>query len=60
LPAERDIPTDDEVLSWYFRTRLRQEVPPALETWASANGWSRPSDLVRTLRAEWRFETTAG
>ena len=59
LPAGGDIPTDDEILSWYFLTRLRQEVPPALETWASAHGWSRPSDLVRTLRAEWRFESAA-
>jgi hypothetical protein len=59
LPADGDTPTDDEVLSWYFLTRLRQEVPPGLETWALAHGWSRPSDLVRTLRAEWRFESTA-
>jgi hypothetical protein len=57
LPADGD-PTDDELLSWYFITRLQQKVPPALETWASAHGWSRPSDLVRTLRAEWRFESS--
>jgi hypothetical protein len=55
LPADDGMPTDDEVLSWYFQTRLRQAPPPALDTWASANGWSRPSDLLRTLRAEWRF-----
>jgi hypothetical protein len=59
LPADAETPTDEEVLSWYFVTRLRQEVPPALETWASSHGWSCPSDLVRTLRAEWRFESTA-
>ena len=58
LPLDGEIPTDDEILSWYFVTRLRREVPPALETWVSAHGWSRPSDLVRTLRAEWRFETS--
>jgi hypothetical protein len=57
LPADGDTATDDEVVSWYFVTRLGQEVPPALEAWASAHGWSRPSDLVRTLRAEWRFES---
>ena len=56
LPANRDLTTDDELLSWYFGTRLRQEVPPALETWATAHGWSSASDLLRTLRAEWRFD----
>ena len=56
LPAVDELPTDDEVLAWYFRTRLEREPPPALEAWSSAHGWRRPSDLVRTLRAEWRFE----
>ena len=55
LPAGAEAPTDEELLSWYFHERLQQEPPPALESWAAANGWSRPSDLLRTIRAEWRF-----
>ncbi len=49
---------DGEVISWYFRERLGQEVPPALDAWASAHGWRRDADLVRALRAEWWFERT--
>jgi hypothetical protein len=57
LPASSLADTDDtEVISWYFRDRLGQEVPVALEAWASAHGWGRASDFVAALRAEWWFE----
>lgn len=56
-PAASAVDIDDaEVISWYFRERLGQDVPIALDAWASANGWRRATDLVRALRAEWRFE----
>ena len=56
LPAADFAATDDEqVVSWYFHERLGQEVPVVLESWASAHGWRRLADLVRALRAEWRF-----
>ena len=51
---------DDEVVSWYFRDRLGQEVPVALDAWAAANGWRRVTDLLRALRAEWSFEVAGG
>ena len=51
---------DDEVVSWYFRDRLGQEVPVALDAWAAANGWPRVTDLLRALRAEWSFEVAGG
>ena len=57
LPASSMADTDDDdVLSWYFRHRLGQDVPVALEAWASAHGWLHVSDLVDALRAEWWFE----
>lgn len=49
---------DAEVVSWYFHERLGQEVPPALDAWASARGWGRATELVRALRAEWLFTRT--
>jgi hypothetical protein len=56
LPAAGGVADDDErVISWYFRERLRQEVPVQLEAWAAAHGWSRLADFVRALRAERRF-----
>ena len=61
LPTSSAVGTDDaEVISWYFRDRLGQEVPVALDAWASAHGWRRATDLVRALRAEWRFEQAVG
>ena len=57
LPSTGDI-DDSEVVSWYFRERLGQEVPAALDAWASAHGWRRAADLLRALRAEWLFERT--
>jgi hypothetical protein len=56
--AGGDAPDDEQVISWYFRERLGQDVPVALEAWASAHGWSRFADFMRALRAEWRFEAT--
>ena len=38
---------DAEVVSWYFHERLGQEVPPALDAWASAHGWGARPSLVR-------------
>ena len=38
---------DDEVVSWYFRDRLGQEVPVALDAWAAANGWRRDRSPAR-------------
>jgi hypothetical protein len=59
LPTPDGVATDDEqVISWYFRERLRREPPVALEAWASAHSWSRLADFMRALRAEWRFEAT--
>jgi hypothetical protein len=57
LPSGGDV-DDSEAVAWYFRERLGQEVPPALDAWASAHGWHRASELVRALRAEWLFERT--
>jgi hypothetical protein len=61
LPTPSAVGTDDaEVISWYFRERLGQDVPVALDAWASAHGWRRVMDLMRALRAEWWFEKTVG
>jgi hypothetical protein len=57
LPSAGGI-DDSEAVSWYFRERLGQEVPAALDAWASAHGWHRATELVRALRAEWLFERT--
>jgi hypothetical protein len=51
---------DNEVVLWYFRDRLGQEVPAALDAWAATNGWRRVTDLLRALRAEWSFEEAGG
>jgi hypothetical protein len=51
-------PDDEQLIAWYFRDRLQQDVPPAPEAWASAHGWSRGADFLRALRAEWRFTQT--
>ena len=56
--ADGGTPDDEQVIAWYFHERLRQEVPVALEAWASAHNWSRLADFMRALRAEWRFEAT--
>ena len=49
---------DPEVVEWYFREQLGQEVPVALDAWALAHGWGRVTDLLRALRAEWSFRRT--
>jgi hypothetical protein len=51
---------DNEVVAWYFRDRLGQQVPAALDAWASAHGWRRVADLLRALRAEWSYEEAGG
>jgi hypothetical protein len=51
---------DAAVIAWYFRERLGQDVPVALDAWSSAHGWRRVTDLVRAVRAEWRFERAVG
>jgi hypothetical protein len=59
LPPADGADTDDEqAIAWYFRERLHQEIPVALEAWACAHSWSRLVDFLRALRAEWRFEAT--
>jgi hypothetical protein len=55
LPSDRATPGDEELVAWYFRERLGQEVPLALDAWATANGWRHVSELVRALRSEWWF-----
>ena len=56
LPSDRAAGLDDDALvAWYFEQQLGGEIPRSLETWAAAHGWSRASDLLRALRAEWRF-----
>jgi hypothetical protein len=55
LPSDRATPGDEELVAWYFRERLGQEVPLALDAWATANGWRHVTELVRALRSEWWF-----
>lgn len=55
LPSERAAPGDEELVGWYFRERLGQEVPAALDAWATAHGWRHVAELVRALRGEWWF-----
>jgi len=55
LPSDRATPGDGELVEWYFRKRLGQEVPVALDAWATANGWRHVAELVRALRREWWF-----
>jgi hypothetical protein len=55
LPSDRATPGDEELVAWYFRERLGQEVPLALDVWATANGWRHVTELVRALRSEWWF-----
>lgn len=60
-PASRAPDIDDRALiSWYFGERLGRPVPVALDAWASANGWRQVVDLVRAIRAEWRFQQATG
>ena len=47
--------TDEEVVSWYFRERLARDAPEALHVWATTQGWRGAGDLLRALRAEWRY-----
>jgi len=61
LPGSRaGEPDDRAAISWYFGEHLGRAVPVEVETWASANGWQRVTDLVRAIRAEWRFQQAAG
>jgi hypothetical protein len=55
LPSDRATPGDEELVAWYFRERLGQEVPLALDAWATASGWRHVTELVRALRSEWWF-----
>ena len=55
LPSDRATPGDEELVSWYFRERLGQKVPVALDAWATTNGWRHVAELVRALRREWWF-----
>jgi hypothetical protein len=55
LPSGRTPPTDRELVEWYFRDRLGEDVPVALDAWATTHGWRDIADLVRALRAEWWF-----
>jgi hypothetical protein len=55
LPSDRATPGDEELVAWYFRERLGQEVPVALDAWATTNGWRHVTELVRALRREWWF-----
>ena len=55
LPSDRATPGDEELVSWYFRERLGQKVPVALDAWATTNGWRHAAELVRALRREWWF-----
>jgi len=55
LPSDRATPGDEELVGWYFRERLGQEVPVALDAWATTNGWRHVTELVRALRSEWWF-----
>lgn len=52
-PSGAPLPTDDELVSWYFTERLGAAVPQQLGDWSKAQGWSSVGDLVRALRAEW-------
>jgi len=55
LPSDRATPGDEELVGWYFRERLGQKVPVALDAWATTNGWRHAAELVRALRREWWF-----
>jgi hypothetical protein len=55
LPSDRATPGDGELVGWYFRERLGQEVPAALDAWATTKGWRHVGELVRALRREWWF-----
>ena len=55
LPSDRATPGDEELVGWYFRERLGQKVPVALDAWATTNGWRHVAELVRALRREWWF-----
>jgi hypothetical protein len=55
LPSDRTTPTDDELVEWYFRDRLDEDVPVALDAWATTHGWRDVAELVRALREEWWF-----
>jgi hypothetical protein len=59
LPSGRPTPGDGELVGWYFGERLGREVPIALDAWATANGWRHVADLLRALRKEWRFVSSA-
>jgi hypothetical protein len=54
-PSDTPLPTDEELVAWYFTERLGQEAPAALEDWAVRQGWVGASELVRALSAEWAF-----
>jgi hypothetical protein len=58
-PSDNPAPADEELVAWYFRELVGGDVPVALDAWAAAHGWTRVSDLVRALRAEWRFREAA-
>ena len=58
LPTGANAADDPEVVEWYFREQLGQEVPVALDAWALAHGRARVTDLLRALRAEWSFRRT--
>ena len=47
VATDGSVPSDAELVSWYFRERLGRDVPVALDDWASEHGWERSSDLVR-------------
>ena len=55
LPSDRATPGDEELVGWYFRERLGQKVPVALDAWATTNGWPPRRRAVRALRREWWF-----
>ncbi|HEX6725041.1 MAG TPA: hypothetical protein VF073_07320, partial [Gaiella sp.] len=60
LPSDRAAPDDGELVEWYFRERVGREVPVALDAWTAANGWRHVAELVRALRGEWWFVSSAG
>jgi len=59
LPSDRATPGEGELVEWYFRERLDRDVPVALDAWATANGWRHVAELVRALRREWWFVSSA-
>ncbi|HJQ73340.1 MAG TPA: TfuA-like protein [Gaiellaceae bacterium] len=59
-PSDAPLPTDEELVSWYFTDRLNRDVPAALDEWATRHGWRGANDFVRALRGEWAVSARPG